>query len=47
MCLTLNWESTQAGTVGPELSRETLAGLAQLRASLHNLVYRINDVDLR
>lgn len=45
--MTLNWESTQAGDVGPELSPETLSGLAQIGASLHILVHRIDEADLR
>jgi hypothetical protein len=44
--LTLHWESTQAGTTGPELSLEILSGLAQLKAPLQILVHRIDEVDI-
>jgi len=41
--ITLDWESTLAGTVGPELPAAILSGLAQLKATLTILVHRIDE----
>ena len=44
--ITLDWESTQAGTAGPELSPEILSGLAQLKAPMQIHVHRIDETDI-